>query len=170
MPNSESRPVATSIRVDQDHTLEMRADMATKTAEVENVTTGEMYTGGGGDSDCVVTTASISSDENFNRTYSFEVPFAPNQFFIYYRASFTTPTKNRAVCIVGEVNFDECVLTFIGASASGGAFSAAGVEDITVDYDDGVLSIHIPDNANVAFAPELPTSEGWRITGIFTTI
>lgn len=48
MPNLESRPIATSIRVDHEHTLEMRADMASKTAEVENVTTGEMYTGGGG--------------------------------------------------------------------------------------------------------------------------
>lgn len=51
MPLVESKPVATSIRVDHEHTLEMRADMASKTAEVENVTTGEMYTGGGGDND-----------------------------------------------------------------------------------------------------------------------
>lgn len=54
MPNLESKPVTTSIRVDHEHTIEMRADMASKTAEVENLTTGEMYTsggGGGGDSD-----------------------------------------------------------------------------------------------------------------------
>ena len=44
--------------------------------------------------DCVVTTASISSDENYNRTYSFEVPFAPKHFVIYYGANFAAPTKN----------------------------------------------------------------------------
>ena len=73
MSNVESKPVATSIRVDHEHTLEMRADMATKTAEVENVTTGEMYTGGGGDSD--FSTAEVTLTNSNLVDVSAEIPY-----------------------------------------------------------------------------------------------
>lgn len=40
----------------------MRADMANKIAEVENVTTGEMYTSGGGDSDFSTAEVTLIAD------------------------------------------------------------------------------------------------------------
>lgn len=44
MPNMENRPFISSVKVDNGHNLEMRADLAQKTAKVVNLVTGETYT------------------------------------------------------------------------------------------------------------------------------
>lgn len=129
MPNSESRPVATSIRVDQEHTLEMRADMATKTAEVENVTTGEMYTGGGGDSD--FSTAEItfiidSTDPNGGGSYS---------------VAFLT---NDELAVGENINFPDVTATivlykgsYIGSIAAMGLSVSGNIELSDIRSEDG---------------------------------
>ena len=65
MPNLESKPLTTSIKFDPGHNLEMRADLAAKTAEVENLVTGEMYTGGGGDSDFGAAEVTITNNTEY---------------------------------------------------------------------------------------------------------
>ena len=142
MPNSESRPVATSIRVDQEHTLEMRADMATKTAEVENVTTGEMYTGGGGDSDfstaevtaelaegvvvVEMTAARIDAEDDALVTEVIFLPANLTQAFVLYKGKATVPipedysvsivSGNAAVEDYNIIITGDCTLRFSAVS------------------------------------------------------
>ena len=116
MPNVESKPVATSIRVDHEHTLEMRADMATKTAEVENVTTGEMYSGGGGDSD--FSTAEVTFKSNAAEYDILAIPYLENGTLV------TKPTyvntENDKTFIVplykGSVQFDARIFSNLDAT------------------------------------------------------
>ena len=142
MPNLESRPVATSIRVDHEHTLEMRADMATKTAEVENVTTGEMYTGGGGDSDfstaevtaelaegvvvVEMTAARIDAEDDALVTEVIFLPANLTQAFVLYKGKATVPipedysvsivSGNAAVEDYNIIITGDCTLRFSAVS------------------------------------------------------
>lgn len=143
MPNLESRPLTTSIKFDPGHNLEMRADLAAKTAEVENLVTGEMYSGGGGgDSDfstaevtaelaegvvvVEMTAARIDAEDDALVTEVIFLPANLTQTFVLYKGKATVPipedysvsivSGNAAVEDYNIIITGDCTLRFSAVS------------------------------------------------------
>lgn len=135
MPNLESKPLTTSIKFDPGHNLEMRADLAAKTAEVENLVTGEMYTGGGGDSDFSTAVVTAKANEDY---------ITENEYFLPIIAPEGYPITNSSAALSPLVN--DVDLIFVVILYKGKCVTFAN-EDVVIsgnasfDSESGLLTI-----------------------------